>query len=53
MFNLGAFEKLVYPMRPLEEQPQWRGQLWSPGVSPRSNSGALGLQGLEALGRGR
>ena len=37
-------------MRPLEEQPQWRGQLWSPGVSSRSSSGALRLQGLEAPG---
>ena len=42
---------VVYPVRPQEEQPQWRGQLWSPGVSSRRNSGALRLQGLEALGR--
>ena len=35
-------------MRPQEEQPQWRGQLWSPGVSPRSDSGALCLQRLGA-----
>lgn len=26
------------------------GQLWKPGFSPRSNSGALRLQGLEAPG---
>ena len=37
-------------MRPQEEQPQWRGQLCSPGVSPRSSSRALCLQGLEAPG---
>ena len=41
---------VVYPLRPLEEQPQWRGQLCSPGVSPRSSSSALRLQGLEAPG---
>lgn len=29
------------------------GQLWKPGFSPRRNSGALRLQGLEAPGRGR
>ena len=28
------------------------GQLWSPGVSPCSNHGALRLQGLEAPGQG-
>ena len=44
---------VVCPVRPQEEQPQWRGQLCSPGFSPRSNSGALCLQGLEAPGRGR
>ena len=41
---------VVYPVRPLEEQPQWRGQLRSPGVSSCSNSRALGLQGLETPG---
>ena len=44
---------VVYPVRPQEEQPQWRGQLGSPGVSPRSNSGAVLLQVLEALRRVR
>ena len=47
--SVGVF----HPVRPQEEQPQWQGQLWSPRVSLRSNSGALCLQGLEAPGRGR
>ena len=42
---------VVYPVRPQEEQPQWRGQLWSPGVSSCSSPRALRLQGLEAPGR--
>ena len=29
---------VVYPVRPQEQQPQWRGQLWSPGVSSGRNS---------------
>ena len=29
---------VVYPVRPQEEQPQWRGQLWKPGFSSGRNS---------------
>ena len=29
---------VVYPVRPQEEQPQWPGQLWSPGFSSGRNS---------------
>ena len=43
---------IVYPLRPQEEKPQWRGQLWSPGFSFRSNSGSLGLQGPGCSGGG-
>ena len=29
---------VVYPVRPQEEQPQWRGQVWKPGFSSGRNS---------------